>query len=71
VTDDAAIHNAFDLLRDTCDPRGLELLEALESLCLTEKKALDAILTAVADSREDEDADANVVPMIQPYSVKV
>ena len=64
MTDQVAILEAFALLRKQCDPRGHDLLEALENLVLTEAASLNRIEEVMEPLR------TNVVSMIDRYSVK-
>ena len=59
------ITEAFQLLRDLCDPRGHDLLLTLENLCIVETLALDAVLEVTSQLRP-----SNVVSLIDRYSVK-
>jgi hypothetical protein len=68
MSDQLAIAEGFRLLRERCDPRGHDLLRALENLCLCESIALDAVVKAV---REPDEPSNNVVEMIDHYSRKV
>ena len=63
------IHEAFALLRETCDPRGHALLDALESLCIVESTAIDGILNISRELVAIEEC-SNVIPLIDRYSVK-
>ena len=60
------IHEAFDLLRDLCDPRGHALLKALEQLCIMEALSLDAVLEQLQEVSQS----SNVIPLLRDYSAR-
>ena len=63
------IREAFVLLHETCDPRGHELLAALENLLITETRILDNVIQATREWRGSKTLPTtNVVPM---HSVKI
>lgn len=64
MTRTESINHAFDLLRKQCDPRGHDLLQALENLLVVENMALDAVIEALGEPK------SNVVSLIDRYSVK-
>jgi hypothetical protein len=59
------ISQGFNLLRGLCDPRGHDLIDALQDLCILENMALETVLD------ESRSLSSNVVSMIGRYSEKV
>jgi hypothetical protein len=57
------IRDAFVLLHETCDPRGHELLAALENLLITETRILDNIVQATYEWRTARTLSADVVSL--------
>ena len=68
MSDRLALAEAFRLLREQCDPRGHDLLRALENLCIWESIALDEVLESMQGLGK---APSNVVEMNDHYSRKV
>jgi len=64
------IHEAFVLLRDICDPRGHQLLTALENLLVSETRILDDVVQVTREWEITQRPSANVVPLLRDYSVK-
>ena len=62
------VMEAFALLREMCDPRGHNLLTALENLCIVDSVALDGILQATELLLTPP---PGVVSRIEDYSVRV
>ena len=66
------ITRGFELLRTQCDPRGHDLIDALEDLCLVQNMAngmtQKALETVLDDLRSPEPS--NVIPLINAYTVK-
>ena len=69
MSDRLALAEAFRLLREQCDPRGHDLLRALENLCIWESIALDEVLESMQGLGSK--APSNVVEMNDYYSRKV
>lgn len=61
------IHEAFCTLRQMCDPRGHDILDALENLCVSESVTLDEVIRTATHLKIQA---TNVIPLIRDYSVK-
>jgi len=71
MTKTEQIAQGFALLREQCDPRGHDLLLALENLCLVESIAIDMLAVGQATPSPEADALSNVVFLTDRYSMKI
>jgi len=67
MTKTEQIAQGFALLREQCDPRGHDLLLALENLCLVESIAIDMLAAAPTEAEKP----TNVVFLTDRYSMKI
>jgi len=71
MTKTEQIAQGFALLREQCDPRGHDLLLALENLCLVESIAVDMLAAGKAVAPSGEQELSNVVFLTDRYSMKI